>query len=128
MPDFTMSPEIKNRRPRDVNGGAAETIIRAEVKAEDHMSAKPSPMRIARMSMSLSVPSLRAFRRDHSGITGRVQGTIRAESSYRIKERVTQRTIAHSINSARHRLQIMRETKTRLLDSPGTTGDGQHVR
>jgi len=46
-----ISPEIRKRSASDISGGASATIIRAEVKAEDHMKAKASPMPTARISM-----------------------------------------------------------------------------
>ncbi len=47
-------PEMRNRTDKADSGGASATIIRAEVKAEDHIRAKASPMKIARMSMLVS--------------------------------------------------------------------------
>ena len=44
-------PEIRYRADKAIKGDASATIIRADVKAEDHMTAKASPMRIARISM-----------------------------------------------------------------------------
>jgi hypothetical protein len=46
-----ISPDSRNRSDSAISGGASATIIRAEVKADDHISAKASPIRIARMSM-----------------------------------------------------------------------------
>jgi hypothetical protein len=46
-----MAPDKRNRSASAVSGGASSTIIRAEVKAEDHISAKASPIRIARISI-----------------------------------------------------------------------------
>src|SRR6056297_1963030 len=50
------SPEIKNRRLSAVSGGAEATMIRAEVKGEDHITAKASPISIARISMPCPAP------------------------------------------------------------------------
>ena len=50
---MAMSPEMTKRAASAVMGGASTTMIRAEVKAEDHMRAKTSPMTIARMSMMI---------------------------------------------------------------------------
>jgi len=36
-------PEIKNRTDKAAKGEASATIIRAEVNAEDHISAKTNP-------------------------------------------------------------------------------------
>jgi len=47
-------PEIRKRIASAVNGGAYCTMIRPDVKAEDHISAKPSPIRIARKSICQS--------------------------------------------------------------------------
>ena len=44
-------PEIKNRIASENNGDASATMIRAEVKAEDHIRAKANPMAIARKSI-----------------------------------------------------------------------------
>ncbi len=46
-----ISPEIAKRAASAVIGGASATIIRAEVKAEDHIRAKASPMKTARISI-----------------------------------------------------------------------------
>ncbi len=46
-----MSPESRNRSASAWSGGAATTMMRAEVKAEDHIAANASPMSIARRSM-----------------------------------------------------------------------------
>src|SRR6056297_640816 len=48
-----MRPEIRKRMARAVTGGASATMMRADVKADDHMRAKTSPMTIARMSIGL---------------------------------------------------------------------------
>ena len=47
------SPETRNRSAKALIGGASATIIRAEVKADDHIAAKASPIMIARKSMCL---------------------------------------------------------------------------
>src|SRR6056297_3268206 len=44
-------PETSNRRLRAVSGGAEATMIRAEVQALDHITAKARPIATARMSM-----------------------------------------------------------------------------
>jgi len=44
-------PEIRKRIASAVRGGASITINRAEVKAEDHMAEKASPIAMARKSM-----------------------------------------------------------------------------
>ena len=44
-------PDSRNRAESASSGGASATIIRAEVKAEDHISAKASPIAIARRSI-----------------------------------------------------------------------------
>ena len=49
------SPEIRYRRDRAKSGYMSATMMRADVKAEDHIMAKTMPMRIALMSM---VPAL----------------------------------------------------------------------
>ena len=41
-----ISPETRKRSASEVSGGASATIIRAEVKADDHISANASPIRI----------------------------------------------------------------------------------
>ena len=46
-----INPETKYRADRASSGEASATMIRAEVKADDHISAKASPMRIALMSI-----------------------------------------------------------------------------
>ena len=48
-----MVPAIRNRTDDTVSGGALVTIIRAEVKADDHMNANASPATIALKSMTL---------------------------------------------------------------------------
>jgi hypothetical protein len=52
-------PEIRNRIAKAVIGGASATIIRAEVKADDHISAKASPMKIDRKSILTPPPAIR---------------------------------------------------------------------
>ena len=47
-----ISPDTKNRTARENSGEASTTMIRAEVKAEDHIRAKVSPIAIARKSMA----------------------------------------------------------------------------
>ena len=49
------SPESRKRSASAPMGGAAVTMMRAEVNAEDHMTAKASPMSIARRSIRPSV-------------------------------------------------------------------------
>ena len=44
-------PEIKNRTDKAAKGEASATIIRADVKAEDHISAKAMPINKARRSI-----------------------------------------------------------------------------
>jgi hypothetical protein len=46
-------PAMKKRSEDTANGGAFVTIIRADVKADDHIRANASPIRIARKSMAL---------------------------------------------------------------------------
>ena len=46
------NPAIKKRIDKVVRGGAAATIIRAELNAEDHINAKVTPNRIALISMT----------------------------------------------------------------------------
>ena len=46
-------PDRKNRNESAVSGGAASTMMRADVKAEDQMRAKISPRTIARKSISV---------------------------------------------------------------------------
>jgi hypothetical protein len=46
-----MIPEIRNRIDTAPRGGALATIMRAELKADDHMRAKPSPITNERMSI-----------------------------------------------------------------------------
>src|SRR6056297_4070920 len=55
-----MRPETRNRRLSAVSGGAEATMIRAEVKALDHITAKASPMMIARMSIRCLLKPKRA--------------------------------------------------------------------
>ena len=52
-----IAPATRNRMAEIVRGGAFVTMIRAEVKAEDHMKANASPPKIALMSMSASLTS-----------------------------------------------------------------------
>ena len=50
-----INPEIKNRNDSAASGDALVTIIRAEVKADDQIRAKVSPIIIARISMALPI-------------------------------------------------------------------------
>lgn len=45
-----MAPDSAKRSDSAIRGGASTTIMRVEVKAEDHMTAKVRPIKIARMS------------------------------------------------------------------------------
>jgi hypothetical protein len=56
-----ISPEIRKRIARAVRGGASITIIRAEVKAVDHIAEKANPIAMARRS--IHQPLLSASRR-----------------------------------------------------------------
>ena len=47
-----MAPDSAKRSDSAIRGGASVTIIRVEVKAEAQMMAKPTPIRIARISMN----------------------------------------------------------------------------
>jgi hypothetical protein len=51
-----IKPDRKNRKARDANGGASTTIMRADVKADDQISANKSPMPIARKSIFVLHP------------------------------------------------------------------------
>ena len=44
-------PETKNRSASAVSGGAYSTMTRADVNAEDHISANANPIAIALMSI-----------------------------------------------------------------------------
>jgi hypothetical protein len=44
-------PEIKNRKDSAKIGGASVTMIRADVKADDQISANANPANIARISI-----------------------------------------------------------------------------
>ena len=55
-------PEIRKRIASAVTAGASATIIRALVKADDHISAKARPIRMARMSRVASTKKGRAGR------------------------------------------------------------------
>jgi hypothetical protein len=50
------NPERKNLSESAVSGGAASTMMRAEVKAEDHITANKSPSAIALMSICRPLP------------------------------------------------------------------------
>ena len=47
-----INPAIKKRMDSVVKGGATATIIRAELNAEDHISANVTPNKMARKSMT----------------------------------------------------------------------------
>ena len=47
-----ITPAIKKRIDKVVKGGAAATIIRAELNAEDHINEKITPNNIALISMT----------------------------------------------------------------------------
>ena len=49
-----MIPESRKRSESDAIGGAYSTMIRAEVKADDHIRANRSPIPIARIFKSVS--------------------------------------------------------------------------
>jgi hypothetical protein len=51
-----IAPETTNLIARAVSGGASITIIRALVKADDHMNEKANPIQIARTSISCRAP------------------------------------------------------------------------
>ncbi len=53
-------PEIRKRSDKAEIGGAYSTITRAEVKAEDHIRAKASPIPIARIPI---IPPMKKGRR-----------------------------------------------------------------
>jgi hypothetical protein len=48
---MAIRPDTRNRMLSAVKGGASTTIMRAEVKADDHMKAKARPMPIDLKSM-----------------------------------------------------------------------------
>ncbi|WP_420012413.1 hypothetical protein [Tateyamaria sp.] len=67
-----ISPEMKKRSASEASGDASATMIRAEVKADDQIKAKASPIAIARMSMNVVFRSFaRTFRQNGRGCKAR---------------------------------------------------------
>ncbi len=56
-----MMPEIKKRNASENRGDASATMIRADVKADDQIRAKVSPIAMARRSISISLGGRCAF-------------------------------------------------------------------
>ena len=78
-----MTPDRAKRKARANSGGTSVTIIRVEVKAEAHITAKNTPMRIARMSMPAS------FADDAEGLAGHGGGGKGRYRNPAIKDRVS---------------------------------------
>ena len=98
-------PRPRNRTASAVSGGASITIIRALVKAEDHMKEKASPIQIARTSMPAALPGSAladlTLPAPHAGATPNPFRGVPASSMSRSSQKRTAAVADHRPHPAR---------------------------